>query len=142
MIVLDSMVLSALMRDTPDADITRWLNNQPPPAIWTTAINTFEIRHGIQRLPEGLRRRSLATTFERALATILLDRILPFDALAAEHAGRLLAEREQRGLNVALADTLIAGIVLAFGATIATANVKDFRDLGARVINPWETAST
>ena len=142
MIVLDSMVLSALMREKPDTKITGWINNQLPLAICTTAINTFEIRHGIQRLPAGLRRRSLAANFERALSTIFLDRVLPFDALAADHAARLWAERERRGLNIAIADTMIAGIVLAYGATIATANGKDFRDLGARVINPWDAADT
>jgi toxin FitB len=136
------MVLSALMRDVPDAAVTHWINIQPAPAIWTTSINTFEIRHGIQRLPDGLRRRSLAVNFERALSTIFLDRVLPFDALAADHAARLWAERERRGSNIAIADTMIAGIILAYGATVATRNVKDFRDLGARVINPWDTVST
>ena len=142
MIILDSNVLSSLMRDIPDPDIARWLNLQPPETVWTTAITTFEIRYGIHRMPVGIRRRRLTATFERLLATVFIDRILPFDAKAADQTARLSAERARRGLNIELADTMIAGIVLAYGASLATGNVKDFRDLGARVINPWDAAST
>ena len=141
MIILDSDVLSAMMHEVPDAAVKSWLDKQPTDLIGTTSITIYEVRKGIERLPAGVRQRRLAATLERLLATHFLNRVFVFDALAAERAAFLSANRERVGLNIALGDTLIAGIVLAYDATIATGNVKDFRDLGARVVNPWETVS-
>ena len=138
MIVLDTNVLSALMSPTPDPAIVAWLDPLPESFVWTTAITVFEIRSGIELLPLGRRRRVLDEAFARVLATDLRRRVLPFDAAAAQAAGALEARRRRTGFTDDVRDTQIAGIVLARQATLATRNTKDFRSLGARVINPWD----
>src|SRR5688500_137208 len=139
MIVLDTNVLSALMSPAPDPVMVAWLDSQPDPAVWTTAITVFEIRSGIELLPLGRRRQALDEAFGRVLATDLPRRVLPFDGAAAQAAGELEARRRRTGLTDDVRDTQIAGIVLARRATLATRNVKHFRDVGIRVINPWDS---
>jgi predicted nucleic acid-binding protein len=136
-IILDTDVLSALMLVSPDETVIQWLDRQAPLNVFTTTITLFEIRMGFSLLPDGARRLRLETAFARFVDDILDRRILMFDGAAAERAGALAAERKLRGFNIGLGDTLIAGIALAHGATIASGNLKDFRDVGAQVIDPW-----
>ena len=96
MIILDTNVISALMRAPPDEAVVGWLDRQPPESIWTTAITVFEIRLGIALLAAGRRRDRLEATFERSLAEDLEGRVLPFDGGAA-HAAADIAARRQAG---------------------------------------------
>ena len=137
MIVLDTNVLSALMRQTPDRDVVDWLDDQPRSSIWTTAITVLEIRFGLQILPAGKRRSLLMQAFATLLVEKIENRIAQFDLAAAQHAADLMAARQKRGRSVDLRDTLIAGIVIAHGAALATRNTDHFADLPVRVINPW-----
>lgn len=139
MILLDTNVLSALMRQIPDADVIQWLDGQPRTSVWTTAITVFEIRFGLQILPAGKRRTSLLATFDRLLTDLLQQRIAHFDTAAAQHAADLMATRQKKGRSGELRDTMIAGIALASRATIATRNVKHFEDISSSVVNPWNT---
>jgi predicted nucleic acid-binding protein len=141
MIVLDSDVLSALMREQRHPMVQRWIKNQSVRELVTTSITVFEIQLGISRLPEGHRKQRLQTSFAVIVISEFQNRILAFDAAAARIAAELSASRTALGLNIGVQDTLIAGIALAHDATIATGNVKDFRDLGARVVNPWDSAT-
>lgn len=138
MIILDTNVLSALMRRTPDKDVIAWLDRQPRTSVWTTAVTILEVRFGLQILPAGKRRTLLIQAFEVALDTIG-KRVAPFDAAAARQAGDLMASRQKKGRPVELRDTMIAGIVLAHNATIATRNITHFDDISASVVNPWAT---
>lgn len=138
MIILDTNVLSALMQSTPEPIVIAWLDRQPGPSIWTTAITVFEIRMGLALLPTGRRRDGLEAAFTRALDEALARRILPFDEPAARHAGEVGARRQRGGLNVDLRDTQIAGIALARRAAVATRNLRHFADLGVPVLNPWD----
>lgn len=138
MIILDTNVLSALMRRTPDKDVIAWLDRQPRTSVWTTAVTILEVRFGLQILPAGKRRTLLIQAFEVALDTIG-KRVAPFDAAAAQQAGDLMASRQKKGRPVELRDTMIAGIVLAHNATIATRNITHFDDISASVVNPWAT---
>ncbi len=135
MIVLDTDVLSALMRRPPEAALVAWLDRQPPESIWITAVTVFEIRYGLDRLPAGRRRAALAAAFDRLLADDLDDRVLPFDRAAAQAGGALAARRATAGRPVDTRDTQIAGIVLARRATLATRNVRHFEDLPS-VVDP------
>ena len=141
MIVLDSDVVSALMRDPRSEAIHDWIEAQVPRSLYITVITVFEVRNGIALLPAGIRREGLRAAWEEIVSREFLGRILKIDVEAAVQAADLAAERKTRGLNIDIADTMIAGIVLAHDATIATGNVKDFCDLGARVVNPWEASS-
>jgi toxin FitB len=136
MIILDTNVLSALMRQTPDKNVIVWLDKQPRTSVWTTSVTILEVRLGLQIMPLGKRRSLLIQAFEAVLDKIGY-RVAPFDAAAAQQAGDLMASRQKRGRPGELRDTMIAGIVLAHHATLATRNITHFEDLSVPVINPW-----
>ncbi len=140
MIILDTNVLSALMRIAPEAKIVRWLDQQPAESIWITAITLFETRLGLALLPKGRRRQLLELAFDRLLEEDLENRVLDFDSAAATEAAALAAARQRAGRTVDMRDTQIAGIALARRATVATRNVRHFQDLSVTVIDPWQTA--
>lgn len=137
MIILDTNVLSALMRPTPDRAAATWLDGQPSQSVWTTSVTVFEIEFGIAVLPRGRRRTALEAGFTRLVEDALENRILPFDRAAAIAAARLAAERRAGGRPVDIRDTQIAGIAIAHRAVVATRNVRHFHGMGMAVIDPW-----
>jgi predicted nucleic acid-binding protein len=136
MIVLDTNVLSALMHQVPDKNVVAWLDRQPRASIWTTSITVLEVRFGLQTMPGGKRRSALIQSFQELLNKIG-NRVVPFDIAAAQHAGDLMASRHRSGRPGDLRDTMIAGIVVAQHATLATRNTNHFEDIPAPLINPW-----
>lgn len=137
MIILDTNVLSALMRRDPDPPVVQWLDLQAPQSIWITSITLFESRLGLALVPDGRRRRVLEAAFSRLLDEDLENRVLPFDSEAALQAASLAADRQRTGRPVDIRDTQIAGIAQARRATLATRNVRHFEGLTVQVINPW-----
>lgn len=140
MIVLDTNVLSALMRDVPDTPVVEWLDAQPAESVWITSLTLFETRWGLKSLPAGKRRKALESNFDALLLEDLEGRVLDFDTAAADAAAGLAAARQRAGRPVDVRDTLIAGIVTARRATLATRNVKHYADLSVPVVNPWDGA--
>ena len=140
MILLDTDVVSELMRASPDAAVRRFLAAQRLETLFLPSLVVAEIRYGLAWLPEGRRRADLESLFERFLAEGFADRVLPFDATCAARYARARAAREAAGRPIALADALIGGMALAHGATLATRNMTDFEGLGATLVNPWEAA--
>jgi len=136
-IILDTNVLSALMRSPADQQVAHWLDQQPRISLWTTSITVLEIRYGLQLLPAGKRRSTLVALFEILVVEKMDSRVASFDIAAAQHAGDLMAARHRRGRPGDLRDTMIAGIVLAARATLATRNTSHFADLDVPVVNPW-----
>lgn len=136
MIILDTNVLSALMRQTPDQEVIAWLDQQPRTSIWTTSVTLLEVRFGLQIMATGRRRALLMQAFETLLEK-MGHRIATFDTDAATEAAELMAARRRQGRPGDLRDTMIAGIVLARHAKLATRNVAHFEDLSVSVINPW-----
>ena len=136
MIILDSNVVSELMRESPDRSVLEWLDRQPAASIWANAVTIFEVHFRVQIMATGKRRTLLMNALEAALETIG-GRIAAFDDLAARRAAELMADRQKRGRSVELRDTMIAGIVLAHHATLATRNTAHFADLSVPVVNPW-----
>jgi predicted nucleic acid-binding protein len=137
-IILDTNVLSALMRKAPEGAVVDWLDRQPADSVWLSSITVFETRFGLALLPRGRRRNALERAFETVLTDDLANRVLDFDAVAAAAAAQLAADRQKAGRTVDLRDTLIAGIALARRATIATRNTKHFEGLDVSVISPWD----
>lgn len=137
MIILDTNVLSALMRASPDASVLAWLDRQPAESVWITSITLFEARFGLALLPKGRRRQTLETSFAQLLQQDLKNRVLDFDSAAATEAALLAAVRQRAGKPVDMRDTQIAGIALARRATLATRNIRHFADLKVAVIDPW-----
>jgi predicted nucleic acid-binding protein len=138
MIILDSNVVSEFMLPSPSSNVIRWLDRQASSSIWTTAITIFEIRFGLETMPQGKRQATLADSFERWLSDVAQQRIAIYDEAAARAAADLAAMRQKSGRSGELRDTMIAGIVLANHATLATRNVRHFEDIAKWVVNPWE----
>jgi len=136
MIILDTNILSALMRQSPDLKVIKWLDQQPRISIWTTSVTVLEIQFGLQIMPAGKRRSLLIKAFEALLGTIG-HRVAAFDQAAAQQAADLMTARQKKGRPVELRDTMIAGIALAHRATLATRNMQHFEDVEVPVVDPW-----
>jgi toxin FitB len=141
MIILDTNVLSALMRDHPDEVVVKWLDQQPRLSIWTTSITILEIQFGIAIMSSGKRRRLLGEAFDRAIMEKLERRVAAFDTDAAQAAAVIMSKRQQKGRPGDLRDAMIAGIALSHHATLATRNTRHFEDLTIPIVNPWEFVS-
>jgi toxin FitB len=137
-IVIDTNVLSALMREVPEPPVVEWLDRQAAESIWITSITLFEARLGLALLPKGKRRQALESAFNKLLIEDLEGRVLDFDQPAAEAAAQLAAGRQRAGHAIDMRDTQIAGIVIARRAEFATRNIRHFSDLNVDVINPWD----
>ena len=138
MIILDTNVISEIMLPRPDIQVLSWLDRQSDASIWTTSVNIFEIRYGLQSMPEGKKRSALLDLFERWLAEVIQGRIASFDEAAARRAADLNALRKKIGRPVDTRDNLIAGIVLASHAKLATRNIQHFEEIASSLVNPWE----
>jgi predicted nucleic acid-binding protein len=138
MIVLDTDVLSAAIRQVPERTIVDWFDRQPAGSLCITTITLFEIRSGIEQTGDRAKRHSLAAAFELALRELLEGRVLPFDEPAARVAADLFGVRRRGGITIGAADTQIAGIAVSRGHALATRNVRHFPNLPVPVINPWE----
>jgi len=138
MILLDTNVLSEVMRKEPSVIVLRWLDAQPVEQIWVCAISRAEIFLGITLLPEGKRRDVL---YDAALGMFdedFYNHCLPFDALAADSYAAIVTGRRRLGRPISVEDAQIAAIACARGMTIATRNTSDFEDIsGLDIINPW-----
>ena len=137
MIILDTNVISALMRERPEPSVREWLDRQPRSSIWTTAVTVFEVRAGLGIMALGRQRARLEREFVRIVDRDLDGRVLPFDRPAAEKTAALMAERRLSGQTGELRDGMIAGIAIAKNATLATRNTRHFADLAVAVVDPW-----
>lgn len=138
MIFLDTNVISELMLARPNPGVVRWMDRQPALSLWTTAIAIYEIRFGLQSMPAGKKRFALLDLFERWLNSVIQERIAAFDHAAAQFAADLAAAGKACGRPRDPRDAMIAGIVLASHATLATRNVRHFEDIAKYVVNPWD----
>jgi len=137
-IILDTNVISEFMRDEPDPAVVAWLDGQPRASVWTSSINVFEIRSGLLAMPAGKRQAARIRAFEYLLKETIQGRIAAFDFAAAQSASELEAEGQKKGWPREARDTMIAGIVVASNAKLATRNAKHFEDIAGSVVNPWE----
>jgi predicted nucleic acid-binding protein len=140
MIVLDTNVLSELLRPTPAPQVEAWLAAQDGTSVYFTAVGEAELRHGVAILPAGRRRDALAQAIEGMLDEDFRDRILPFDREAARAYAAIAAERRAAGRPISQFDCQIAAIARAHGASVATRNTGDYEGCGLAVIDPWEQA--
>lgn len=139
MIVLDTNVVSEGMRPEPHAAVEAWLQTIDPADLAVTTITIAEILYGIALLPHGRRRADLELRFKSFVARVIEDRVLVFDTPAAEHYAAIAVQRRTAGRPASQADVMVAAIVAANGASVATRNVTDFADLGIPVIDPWDS---
>jgi len=139
-IVLDTNVLSELMRPEPHPAVFAWVAAQPRTSLYTTSLNRAEMLYGVAALPKGRRKEALAAAAELMFQEDLAGRILPFDGDAAIHYAKLVTARRDAGAPIEVFDALIAATTLAAGAAIATRDVGGFNGCGLSVVNPWAAA--
>ena len=137
MIILDTNVLSEVMRPLPTAEVLRWLATHPASRLFTTTITQAEILYGLELLPKGKRRAALQSAVEAMFEEDLADRILPFDSDAARVFPQIAASRRALGRPITQWDAQIAAIALSRGAALATRNTGDFEHCGITVLGPW-----
>ncbi len=138
MIILDTNVISELMREEPHQKVKVWIATHKPTDLSLTTIAIAEIQKWLSRLPKGKRRNILKNKFSTFVAEAFSGRIYSFDEEAAYIYGDIAAKREKEGFNTDAVDLMIAAIVKSQNASIATRNTKDFEGCGIKIINPWE----
>ena len=137
MILLDTNVVSELMRPEPDQAVLRWFANQASIDLYLSAIAEAELSRGAAMLPAGKRRDQLMAAIDAMIAEDFAGRILPFDSAAAQAFVLVFLERRAAGRPISFADCQIAATARAQGAAIATRNTADFAGCGIAVIDPW-----
>jgi predicted nucleic acid-binding protein len=137
MIVVDTNVLSEVMKPVPSGKVVRWMAAHPASVLFTTAITFGEVLFGLRLVPAGKRREALQQAVETMFEERFAGRILPFDRDAARAFADISAKCRRLGRPVGELDAQIAGIALSQGAAIATRNVRDFKDCGVELIDPW-----
>jgi predicted nucleic acid-binding protein len=137
-IVLDTNVVSELMRSEPASHVVDWIASQPATSLFTTSITQAEIYHGIHLLPVGGRRTAFQEAAEAMFAQDFRGRVLAFSPDAALPYARFAVARRQAGRPVSQFDAQIVAIAACHGARIATRNTVDFELCGLGVINPWQ----
>lgn len=137
MIVLDTNIISELMRDGPQQTVLTWFDVQPTSSLFVTTITKAEILTGIALLPDGRRKNGLTKSADRVFTALFAGRILAFDSDAASFYAEIFAQRYAVGRPISQADCQIAAIARSYDASIATRNVSDFEGVEIELINPW-----
>jgi toxin FitB len=137
MIVLDTNVLSELMKAAPSEVVSSWVARQPPSSLFITTVAQAEILYGLALLPSGRRRNELGAAAQAMFEEDFAGRILPFDIAAAYQFAEIAAERRQSGRPISQFDAQIAAIARSRGAALSTRNISDFEECGLQVFNPW-----
>ena len=140
MILLDTNVVSELMRQTPDLSVIEWIDMQPGYRLYISSVTKAEIELGITILPEGRRKQGLQEAVVRMFGEFH-GRCLAFDELAASRYAALVSTRMRAGRPISVEDAQIAAMALASGFVLATRNISDFEGIdGLSVVNPWSSA--
>lgn len=137
MIVLDTNVLSEIVRPTPEPRVLAWLEAQPRASLFTTTVTRGEILYGIRLLSDGKRRQGLWDAAQAIFNEEFAGQVLSFDVDAADAFADIAAFRRGAGKPISQFDAMIAATARSRGASLATRNTKDFEDCGIDVVNPW-----
>ena len=140
MILLDTNVISEIMRIAPNDSVLQWLNTSKSTHLYLSQITIAEITYGLRIMPDGRRRGAMKNRFEQFVDRGFSQRVLGFDMQAASCYGDIMGFRKELGRPVSVLDGQIAAIARARNFTVATRNVADFEDCGVELINPWESA--
>lgn len=137
MLIVDTNVISELMRPAPDETVARWFDEQPIESLAITAITVAEVLYGLDLMPDGRRKADLSGRFAVAFSRAFSGCALPFDSTAAVAYARIRGDRQRAGRPISVNDALIAAIARTRGAMIATRNVADFEGCEITILNPW-----
>ena len=139
MVLLDTNVLSELMRPSPESKVISWLDAKPEEEIWISAITVAEIHLRIESLPEGRRKALLSDLAEEMFQEEFFERCLPFDYQEAGVYAAIVAKPNRQGRPVSMEDAQIAAIAITANLELTTRNIKDFSDIqDLKIVNPWD----
>lgn len=138
MIILDTNVLSEILRPAPDSHVVAWLASQPRAALFTTSVTRGEILYGIRLLPNGRRRETLWKAVSSIFNEDMAGQVLNFDNDAADAYAEIAVDRKSQGKPISQFDAMIAAMARSRRASLATRNIKDFVDCGVDLIDPWQ----
>jgi predicted nucleic acid-binding protein len=136
-IVLDTNVLSEVLRPVPEPSVLAWLESQPRASLFTTTVTQGEILYGIRLLSDGKRRRGLWDAAKKIFSEDFAGQVLSFDSDAADMYAEIAAWRRTAGKPISQFDAMIVAMARSRGASLATRNVKDFEDCGVKLVDPW-----
>ena len=140
MFVLDTNVVSELMRPVPEPTVEAWVAVRRAEDMYFSAVSEAELRYGVAILPAGRRRKTLAEAVDGLVREDFAGRVLSFDSMAAQAYADIAAAQRARGRPVSQADCQIAAIAQTHGFRVATRNVRDFAGMGIDVVDPWAGA--
>ncbi|HLW92364.1 MAG TPA: type II toxin-antitoxin system VapC family toxin [Roseiarcus sp.] len=140
MILLDTNIISEIMRPSRSLAAVRWLDAQPARSLYISTLVLAELRFGLELVSSGAKRTALEEACQRIADELFHDRILSFDRAASDHFGKLRAERRRVGKPITTMDALIAAVALSNSMTLATRNTADFAGIGLSLVNPFEAA--
>lgn len=138
MILLDTNIVSEVMRVAPEPAVLKWLNNSDASDLYISTITIGEISYGLQIMPEGQRREAVNERFEQFIDRGFSHRVLAFDEFAAFTYGEIMARRKRIGRPMSVPDGQIASIARVRSMAVATRNMLDFEETGIELINPWD----
>jgi predicted nucleic acid-binding protein len=141
MILLDTNVISEIIKPSPSPAVISWLNEQDSATLYLSAIVLAEIGYGVEALPDGKRKQALSAAVETFVDRAFADRILAFDRDAAKLYGTLMADRRRAGQPLSAPDGQIAATASSHGFQLATRNIRDFTNCGLVLVNPFESVS-
>lgn len=137
MILVDTNVISEVMKVSPSDAVINWLNVQKSSDLYLSTITIGEVEYGLRILPVGKRGLRLKERFQHFVSLAFAQRILAYDETAARTYGELMGHRKEIGRPMSIADGQIAAIAIADGLMVATRNTEDFKDCGLELINPF-----
>ena len=137
MIILDTNIISEMMKPSPSRNVILWLDQQETTRLYITTITIAEIAYGLNSLPVGNRKNLLSEAFSKTILTAFENRIFSFDEPDAYLYGKIMADRKIRGRPLSVPDGQISAIARSRGCTVATRNLTDFADCGINVVNPF-----
>jgi hypothetical protein len=137
LIVLDTSVLSELMRPDAEGQVLAWVDAQPVVDLTITSVTAAELRVGVALLPAGRRRSRIAAQVDALIDETFARAVLPFDTESAPHYAEIVARRTRAGTPITALDAQIAAVCRQYDATLATRNQRDFVDTGVPLIDPW-----
>jgi hypothetical protein len=138
MIILDTNVVTELMRPAPEPRVLRWFSSQTAEDLHVTAVTMAEILYGIELISTSRRREVVRAGAEKMFGDVFADRILTFEDRAARAFAQIASSRRRQGKPMSEFDAQIAAITRVHGATLATRNPYVFEGCGVRLVNPWE----
>ncbi len=137
MILLDTNVVSEVMKVAPSKAVLEWLNDQDSNSLYVSTVTIGEIEYGLRILPAGKRRLELKERFEQFISKAFAERVLAFDEAAARTYGDVMGIRKELGRPMSVPDGQIAAVARSSGLAVATRNTSDFEDCGVDVVNPF-----